>query len=425
MLQYRCEQMRREVGGFAEKIGDPKLRDMFVKCFYSTLDTTCTESEGLPFVMTGDIPAMWLRDSAAQVLHYLPYAASDGDTAAFIRGLVERQLGFIVLDPYANAFNAAPSGKGWASDLCDAYSPWIWERKYELDSLCYPFWLAHKYFDSTGDGRVYGGRYVQAAVKALDVMTTEQHPERSPYRHRRYGAGAHLSDTLINGGKGGVCGYTGMIRSAYRPSDDACAFGFNIPENMFAVTALRCIAFGLNECGDVENARRAECLRDEVLHGIQTHGILHEDGETFYAYEVDGLGNALFIDDANVPSLLAAPFMEFCAADDPLYLRTRAKVLSYRNPYYFEGRLARGVGSPHTPDGYIWHIGLCVQALTATDRAEVLRLIGTLRDTDAGTLCMHEGFDCNDPATFTRPWFAWANSMFALCIEKYAEIVSI
>ncbi len=421
MQTYRCEKMRKAVGEFAENIGDPRLREMYLKCFFSTLDTTLSESEGLPFVVTGDIPAMWLRDSAAQVLQYIPYAAKCEETADLIRGLAERQFRFIALDPYANAFNREPNGKGHTGDICDAYSPWVWERKYELDSLMFPFWLAQKYYESTQDSRIYSLAYEAAAKTALNVMTTEQRPESSPYRHRRYGAGAHITDTLINCGKGGVCGYTGMIRSAYRPSDDACVFGFNVPENMFAYVSLGCMAEGLNKLGNTADAARAEKLRGEVKSGIEKFGIINEDGETFYAYEADGLGNALFMDDANVPSLMAAPFMGFCPPDDALYLRTRKKILSHRNPYWFEGSAACGVGSPHTPDGYVWHIGLCVQALTSQDENEIRTVLQMLRDTDAGTGCMHEGFDCDDPRNYTRPWFAWANSMFALCAAKNTE----
>ena len=230
--RYRCETMRRKVGARDEKIADKKLREMFLKCFFSTLDTTVSESEGLPFVFTGDIPAMWLRDSSAQVMHYIPFAAEDEDVSALIRGLCERQFGYILIDPYANAFNSEPNGKGHSGDICDAYSPWIWERKYELDSLCYPFWLADLYFSATRDKKIYESKYLSAVRAALAVMETEQHPENSPYRHQRYGEGAHIGDTLINGGRGGVCGYTGMVRTAYRPSDDAAAFGFNIPEKI-------------------------------------------------------------------------------------------------------------------------------------------------------------------------------------------------
>ena len=424
MSKYRFEKMREAVGKFAEHIGDPRLREMFLKCFFSTIDTTLSESEGLPFVVTGDIPAMWLRDSVAQVLQYIPYAAECEETAELIRGLAERQFGFIALDPYANAFNSEPNGKGHVGDICDAYSPWVWERKYELDSLCYPFFLAQKYYNATQDERIFSSAYQAAAKSALDVMEREQRPVNSSYRHRRFGKGTHITDTLINCGKGGVCEYTGMIRSCYRPSDDACVFGFNVPENMFAYTALGCLAEGLYKLGNAADAARAVKLRGEVKSGIEKFGIINEDGETFYAYEVDGLGNALFMDDANVPSLLAAPFLGFCSPDDALYLCTRKKILSHRNPYWFEGKAACGVGSPHTPDGYIWHIGLCVQALTSQDENEIRGILQILRDTEAGTLCMHEGFDCDDPCKYTRPWFAWANSMFALLLYEKIEVLS-
>ncbi len=409
--------MRRKITALSAGLKNEKLRELFLKCFFSTLDSTVLESEGMPFVFTGDIPAMWLRDSSAQVLHYLPFAREDKEVACFVRGLIRRQLTFFMTDPYANAFNAEANGRGHHGDIVDKYNPWVWERKWEIDSPCYIFWLIEQYVAVTDDFSVFDEDYFKAAELLLHLFKIEQNPETSSYIHKRYGNGAHISDTLINNGRGGKCRYTGLVRSAYRPSDDACRYGFFIPGNMFAVVALRSIG-RVARHEKQELAKKAVALCEEIEKGIREYGIIEEDGETFFAYEVDGLGNSLFMDDANVPSLLAAPLIGFCKNDDELYLRTRKRVLSYRNPFYFEGKYAKGIGSPHTPDGYVWHIGLCVQALTSNNEKEIQEIINTLCSTDADTGQMHEGFNADNPSEYTRPWFAWANSMFALCIMK-------
>ena len=119
------------------------------------------------------------------------------------------------------------------------------------------------------------------------------------------------------------------------------------------------------------------------------------------------------MDDPNVPSLLALPYLGICEPADEIYLNTRRFILSESNPWYFKGSAAQGVGSPHTPDNYIWPIGLIIQGMTAEDPEERMPLLHTLVATDAGTFSMHESFDVDDPARFTRPWFAWADSLFA------------
>jgi len=409
--------MERLIAQVEAQLADrPKLARMFRLCFANTLQTTIRRMpDQSTFVITGDIPAMWLRDSTCQVRPYLRLAAGDPAMADLIAGLIRRQCACILLDPYANAFNEAPSDQHWAEDATDAPpNPWVWERKYEIDSLCFPIQLAYLFWQASGRTDHFDQRFYQAARTIVDLWTREQrHAESSPYYFRR--SDCPPSDTLSHDGRGAPVAVTGMTWSGFRPSDDACAYGYLIPSNMFVVVVLGYLAKIVQSHGGDPTLRDdALRLRDQVEAGIRAHGTVeHPTYGTIYAYEADGLGRHTLMDDANVPSLLSLPYLGYCAPDDPIYLNTRRWVLSNQNPYFYSGTAAAGVGSPHTPPRYIWHIGLAVQGLTALDRAEQARILETLERTDAGTFLMHEGFHADDPAQFTRPWFAWANAMFS------------
>ncbi len=396
----------------------PGLWEMFQRCFMNTIETTVQQSPGDTFVITGDIPAMWLRDSTAQVLHYLRFA-DEPQVAGMIEGLLSRQAECILRDAYANAFNREPSDYKPFDDFPRA-SDWVWERKYEIDSLCYPVWLAEKYVDRTGSTAILTERFAMALRRVVEVLRCEQHHECSDYRFIR--TDCPPSDTLTHDGMGEPVVFTGMTWSGFRPSDDACRYGYLVPSNLFAVRALRGAEKLAKRMGDNALAAEAAALGREIAAGVEAFAKVNDPqfGE-IYAYEVDGLGHANLMDDANVPNLLALPYLEVCAKDDPLYLRTRAFVLSSRNPYYREGALARGVGSPHTPEGYIWPIALCVQGMTSADDAEAAEILRMLMTTHAGTGFMHESFDPNAPEKFTRPWFAWANSMFGEMLYRLYE----
>jgi meiotically up-regulated gene 157 (Mug157) protein len=373
-------------------------------------------------VITGDIPAMWLRDSAAQVRPYLALAPADAEIADLLEGVVRRQLRYILHDPYANAFNEGPNGHGHQSDLTEM-SPLVWERKYEIDSLCYPIQLAYLLWRATGRTGHLDQTFRAAARAILEVWRREQrHHEGSPYRFER--ANTIPIDTLSHGGQGSPVVETGMTWSGFRPSDDACTYGYLVPSNMFAVVALGYIAeIATQILGDAALVDEAQQLRDAIEVGIQTYAkVEHPRHGTIYAYETDGRGNYNLMDDANVPSLLSLPYLGYCAKDDPVYLNTRAFILSPDNPYFYRGAIAEGIGSPHTPAGYIWHIALCMQGLTAADPAERERILDLLERTDAGTDLMHEGFSADDPSQFTRPWFAWANSLFSELVLEYCEL---
>jgi uncharacterized protein len=402
----------------------PEVARLFRQCYPNTLETT-TEllDDGTTFVFTGDIPAMWLRDSSAQVRPYVLLAATHQTVRRVVAGLIRRQAMYIAIDAYANAFNREPNGRGHQRDRT-TMGPWIWERKFELDSLCYPIQLCKDYWDATGDAAVFDQSVYRMLGRILEVMRAEQHHERdSRYTFRRP-LPPTRRDTLTRWGRGSPVSPTGMVWSGFRPSDDACRYGFHIPANMFAVVVLgHVVEFAERIYGDPAMAGAAARLRDEIDAGIQTYGMVeHPHYGQIYAYETDGFGRSNLMDDANVPSLLSIPYLGYRPADDPTYLRTRAFVLSRANRYYAEGAYARGVGSPHTPRGYVWPIGLIVQGLTATDSVEQRRTLDMLVATTAGTGYMHESFDPNRPERFTRPWFAWANSLFGALVCRWAGV---
>ena len=397
----------------------PGLWEMFRKCFLNTIETTVQISEGDTFVITGDIPAMWLRDSTAQVLHYLRFA-QEPEVASMVEGLISRQADCILRDPYANAFNREKNDFKPFDDVPPA-NDWVWERKYEIDSLCYPLWLADKYMARTGSTAFLTEKFLKALETILEVFRTEQNHFQSPYRFQRLSECAP-SDTLPWDGMGNPVSYTGMTWSGFRPSDDKCTYGYLIPSNLFAVRALEAAAGFARQMGDRPLAEEAALLGKQIREGVQKYGIVeHPRWGRMYAYETDGLGSYNLMDDANVPSLLSLPYLEVCPQDDPLYQNTRAFVLSEENPFFFTGTCAKGIGSPHTAPGNIWPISLCMQAMTSENPEEIARLLDALMHTHAGTYFMHESFHADAPEDFTRSWFAWANSLFGEFIYRLYE----
>lgn len=394
----------------------------FNACFANTLLTTIKRlPDETTFVLTGDIPAMWLRDSTAKVRPYLVVAKEDAEIAKMIAGLVERQMQFICLDPYANAFNETANGAGHQTDHTEML-PEIWERKYEIDSLCYPVQLSYLLYKATGDTSHFNATFEQAVDKILAVWETEQHHENSPYRFVR--DTDRKEDTLVEDGVGSKVAWTGMTWSGFRPSDDACIYGYLVPSNMFAIVVLDYLReIFTTILPSEQKTAQIKQLRDEIEKGIKTYGVTtSETGEKIYAYEVDGKGSAKIMDDSNVPNLLSAPYLGYCDADDPLYLATRKVITSKENPYFYEGEYAKGIGSSHTPPEYIWPIALAMEGMTTTSKAEKERILNTLVACDGGTNLMHEGFDVNNPNNYTREWFSWANMMFCELVMDYFDI---
>jgi meiotically up-regulated gene 157 (Mug157) protein len=369
-----------------------KLDRLYLTAFDETIQRhALVQRDGTTYVSTGDIDSEWLRDASAIVRPYISLSQRDGDVQSTLRGVVARQAKYILIDPYANAFSRNYG---------------VVERKFEVDSLLYPIWFAYEYYRQTGDRSIFTPTVRRAFGRVLATMRDEQHhPQRSHYTHSQ----------LANGGHGSPVRYTGMIWSGFRPSDDPVRYHFNVPVNMFAVVVMKDLT---NVARDVWHddamARNAWGLSVEIQRGIEQYGtlVLKPFGR-IYAYEVDGLGHANVMDDANVPSLLSIPYFGYLPKTNSLYLATRRFALSDRNPYYFRGKFAQGIGSPHTPHGYVWPLALCVQALTATDDREVDRVFSWIAVSDTGDHRLHESFNADWPESYTREDFAWPNALYA------------
>lgn len=425
MTKYSNEKLdlfKNTIKNLAEEISshikDEKLKKLFYNCFINTIETTVIYNENDTFIITGDIPAMWLRDSTSQIEHYLSFINKYPVLKEFFVGLINRQVKCILIDSYANAFNEEANGQKWDNDITKD-SPWVWERKYEIDSLCFPVRLIYKYWKESGDENFFSDEIKQALETILNLWKIEQnHFENSDYSFQRLNCSE--TDTLCNNGLGNPVAYTGMTWSGFRPSDDACKYGYLIPSNMFATVVLSYMSEIFEKIyNDLYLKKKALILRDEIENGINKFGIVeHEEFGKIYAYETDGFGNYNFMDDANVPSLLSIPYIGYREIHDEIYQNTRKFILSKNNPYYYEGSFASGIGSPHTPPEYIWHIALSMQGLTTNNKDEINSLVKTLIQCDGDTGFMHEGFHKDNPKKFTRDWFAWSNSLFADFIYK-------
>jgi len=406
---------------------NPRLAWMFGNCFPNTLDTTVhfTEDDGTghpdTFVYTGDIHAMWLRDSGAQVWPYLRFANEDDQIRAMLEGTIRRQLKCLCIDPYANAFNKNAEGSDWMSDNTEMKLE-LHERKWEIDSQCYPIRLAYGYWKKTGDASIFDATWVEAMTKVLATLREQQ---------RFGGLGRYYFtrvtdrqyDMKCNYGYGNPVKPCGLIASAFRPSDDATVMDFLVPSNFFAVTSLRKAAEILDSVnGEAALAEECRALASEVEQALKDNAIVeHPVYGKIYAFEVDGFGSRYLMDDANVPSLLAMGYLGDVDLNDKIYQNTRNFVLSSANPYRFEGPAGAGIGGPHIGYDYIWPMSIMMRAFTSQNDEEILNCIIQLMTTDAGKGFMHESYNVENPAHFTREWFAWQNTLFGELILKLID----
>ncbi len=411
--------VEQEIARVTRMIGDPEVAWLFANAYPNTLDTTVNMGtvDGKPdsFVITGDIPCLWLRDSAAQVKSYLHLAKRDAKLRDLFRGLIARHARSVLIDPYANAFMEDPSAKtslSWAQQDETEMRPGVAERKWEIDSLCYVMRLAHGYWTATRDPAPFDAGWADA-MRAIVRTFREQQRKTGPGPYKFQRASRQPTETLL-AGYGAPTRKVGMIHSGFRPSDDACQYQLFVPANLFAVTTLREMAQVANEArGDAALATAATALADEVAAATAQHGTMKlPDGTDVWAYEADGYGNAIFMDDANVPSLSSLAWLGCVPAGDARWQRTAKAAWSEANPWFFKGTAGEGIGGPHQGMDYIWPMSLIVRGLTATDDATILQCLATLKRTHAGTGFIHEAFEKDDASKFTRDWFAWANGLF-------------
>ncbi len=403
-------------------ISDPELAWLFENCFPNTLDTTVKYSEenGVPdtFVITGDIDAMWLRDSSAQVWPYLPLTAKDQKLKRMINGVINRQSKCILLDPYANAFLPGNQESEWKSDLTQM-KPGLHERKWEIDSLCYPIRLSYHFWKTTGDTTSFGPEWKAAMQTVVKTFKEQQRKDgKSPYSFMR--DSPISTDTCPGRGFGNPIKPVGLICSNFRPSDDSTIFLFLVPSNYFAVVSLRQLAeMGSKILKDEKFSAECTTLANEVETALKKYAVVdHPEFGKILPFEVDGFGNRLLIDDSNVPSLLALPYLGAFEIENPLYQATRKFVLGPSNPYFFKGKALEGIGGPHVGMDFVWPMSIVMRIMTSSDENEIKTALKMLKTSHAGTGFMHEGINKDDPNKFTRKWFAWANTLFGEMILK-------
>ena len=416
VIDQKIEEVKQQLSG------NPKLAWMFENCFPNTLETTVhyrvLDGHDDTFVYTGDIHAMWLRDSGAQVWPYVQFANDDPKLKKMLRGVILRQWKCIVLDPYANAFNDGPTGSYWQSDQTEM-KPELHERKYEIDSECYPIRLAYEYWRVTADVSIFNDEWLQAIERILQTFREQQRKEgHGPYRFLRKTDRAF--DTVGWDGYGAPVRPVGLIASMFRPSDDATTLPFLIPSNFMAVNSLRKAAEVLTKVNHrYELAQACTDLANEVAQALQQYAIVdHPKYGKIYAFEVDGFGNHLLMDDANVPSLLSMGYLGDVPMNDSIYQNTRRFVWSDDNPWFFRGKAGEGIGGPHVGHDMVWPMSIMMKCFTAQSDDEIRHCMRMLLSTDAGTGFMHESFHKDDATHFTRAWFAWQNTLFGELVLK-------
>ncbi|MCH5219163.1 MAG: glycoside hydrolase family 125 protein [Muribaculaceae bacterium] len=420
---FKSDEVERQILRVKSLLTNPKLSWMFENCFPNTLDTTVhfrldDEGKNDTFVYTGDIHAMWLRDSGAQVWPYVQLSNADDALKNMVEGVIRRQLQCILLDPYANAFNDGPTGGEWMSDNT-AMIPDVHERKWEIDSLCYPIRLAYEYWKVTGDTSIFDETWLAAVNKIYDTFVEQQKKDgHGSYTFTRKTDRAF--DTLSNNGMGTPVKPCGLIASAFRPSDDATTLQFLVPSNFFAVSSLRKAAEILQTVNNEPAlAQKCETLAEEVSKALSEYALYqHSEFGTIYAFEVDGFGNHLLMDDANVPSLLAMAYLGDVDVNDLIYQNTRRFVWSEYNPYFFRGTAGEGIGGPHVGYRMAWPMSIMMKAFTSTDDNEIKECLTMLLNTDDEKGFIHESFNVDNPADYTRDWFAWQNTLFGELILK-------
>ncbi len=425
--KFTSEAIENVILQIKKTIPDKQLGWLFENCFPNTLDTTVDfeiiNSKPDTYVITGDIDAMWLRDSTAQVWPYLPFIKEDKKLQELIKGVINRQTKCILLDPYANAFYKDPNKiSEWKNDLTDM-KPGIHERKWEIDSLCYPIRLANKYWQLTGDASCFDNAWLEAMRKVLQTFTEQQRKNgEGPYTFQRTTSWA--TDGVPLSGYGYPVKPVGLICSMFRPSDDATIFPFLIPSNFFAAASIQQLYAMLQSMhADLKPFELYKNLYSGVSDALKKYAyVRHEVYGKIIAYEINGFGSFNLMDDANIPSLLSLPYLVGDKiAQTTEYINTRKLLLSTDNPFFFTGSAGEGNGGPHTGMNYIWPMSITMRALTSNDDNEINHCLQMLVQSNAGTGFMHESFYKDDASKFTRKWFAWANTLFGELIVHLSE----
>lgn len=455
---FTSNALEKLIADLKSKIKDPDLARLMENTLPNTLDTTILwhrpsgsgkgaghrSQQPETFVVTGDIHAEWLRDSARQLSVFQPLIKFDKDLKDLIKGAIRTQEQYVISSPYCNAFHPPPGSgvkKGnTAIDLVYPVPNWklVFECKYEIDSLASFLTLTNDYVENSGGDLSIVTKYWLAAFeKILIVLKRESQPlfssedgNASPFyysfqRHTNIG-----SETLPLGGVGNPVNFnTGLVRSAFRPSDDATILQLFIPGNAHMLVELKRTMKNILRKVTFDDLTRhikyTEDFINDIEEGINKHGIQdHPKWGRVYAYEVDGYGGTVFMDDANIPSLLSLPDIGFLDVNDEVYQNTRRMILSKEgNPYFLKGPYFHGIGGPHIGILNAWPMSLLMRIRTTDDDEEIISSLRKVMETTAGLGLMHESINVNIASgkDYTRPWFAWCNSEFGRTILYLAK----
>ena len=363
------------------------------------------------FISTGDIDAMWLRDSSFQIKPLIRFCNAE-PVAEFMRGVIRTQKFFISVDPYANAFNSSASGHCWHKDFEDQ-DPWVFERKWEIDSLASFLDVSLGLAENSRDASHLDASWWRAAELVLETFEREQ--RHNPTSYRLFRAGAPDHDHLSHGGFGAPFANCGLIWSAFRPSDDACELPFNVAQNAYAAAQLERLA----TFAEQPIAARGLRIANEIRGAIANLAVFDEG----YSYEVDGLGNSVNMDDANIPSLLSLPYLGFCDKDDEIYSKARRFVLSEKNPWFFSGEQVSHIGSPHTGANRVWPLAMAMEIITSQNvEIDKLNALAEIANKSVG---LHESVATDDVKDFTREWFSWAEMTYVDAVLTVAEKMTL
>ena len=443
---FHSEIIENYIISLSSKFKDKNLQNIFTNCYLNTLDTTIDFDplNNDTFIITGDIKAMWLRDSSFQIFPYLKFCTKDENLNKMILGLFNRQLNCIKIDPYANAFNKDDSKSSiWKDDLTykknsegkfiNAMNNFLWERKYELDSIIIPLYTMCLYINYTQNFSILNEKFFECLDIILNLIekekrgTDDEDNENGPeYKFQR-----KIEEPFdsLHLGRGNPSKSNDLIKSSFRNSDDCTLFSYNIPENAFLVVTFKKLIEILEKFKpEFEKINKLKEISNKIYKSIFLNGVFKdENNNNFFAFEIDGFGNYYFMDEAGYPNLISLPFFGFLSNEDEIYKNTRKKILSSRNPYYIKGKFGDGLSSSHGNRKYIWTLFTIMRGLTSNDKNEVEECLNLLVNSAVKTGFMHESFDVDDVDKFTREWFCWANSFFGVfvefVVEKFPDVV--
>ncbi|KZT59039.1 glycoside hydrolase family 125 protein [Calocera cornea HHB12733] len=436
---FNSSVVERVIGDMTSRMKDPDLARLFENTFPNTLDTTIkyfNQTENLAFIITGAKPvyrAQWLRDTANQLHVYQSLLKEDRQLQALWKAVLHNEARYITAYPYCGAFQPPPesglppSVNDYALDVTvnpPVDNQTVFECKYEIDSLCGFLKLSRTYYLNTNDSSFADVDWYTAISQIFRVMDEQSQGTYTEDFHvvsyyNWTGTAGSLSPPVPNGGNGEPKAYTGMVGTSHRPSDDLSTFAFLIPANaMLSVemTYLASMLDSINVTSPLSSSARQ--WSSKIQQGIAAHGIVNGG----YAYETNGLGAVYLMDDANVPSLLALPYLGFLDKSDVTYVATRQRLLSRQNPYYAAGQTFLGIGGPHVGNlDNVWPMSLVSGIFGTDDDAEIITMVDAILQNTGGLGLIHESVNIFNQSDYSRPWFAWANSYFAEMILDIAE----